>query len=151
MSIINPKLSGFVTHRLVMLKGQTVLEATYMLLINLYLLKLRMDPKLVSVNTSTTLSLSHDILHRRFGHPSKEAISRLPKAVKGVDSVGPPSDAPCDGCAKGKQHRLPFKPSNKRASKPGEGTHMDLVGPMDESIDGYRYFAGFVDDHSSLG
>ena len=28
---------------------------------------------------------------------------------------------------------------------------MDLVGPMDNSIEGYRFFAGFLDDHSSLG
>lgn len=117
-------------------------------MINLYLLELVVNKPSAK---ATPLTTSHDLLHQRYGHPSKEVITRLSDAVKGVDNVGPPSDTPCDGCAKGKQHRLPFKPSNKRASRPGEGTHMDLVGPMDNSIEGYRFFAGFLDDHSSLG
>ena len=73
------------------------------------------------------------------------------RAVDGIDNVGPPSDTVCDGCAKGKHKRGSFPPSAKRATEPLELIHTDLVGPMETSIGGYSYFAGFIDDYSGFG
>ena len=92
-------------------------------------------------------------LHRRFGHLGKDALRHLPKNVRGVDSVDSPEDEdePCEGCAWGKSTRLPFPPSDKRATEPLELVHTDLDGPMrTQAIGGYKYFAGFIDDYSGL-
>ena len=69
-----------------------------------------------------------------------------------VDGVDPADDEePCEGCAFGKSHRHPFPPSEKRATEPLELVHTDLDGPMrTQSIGGYKYFAGFLDDYSGL-
>ena len=151
MSIINPRLEGEVTiGSTIRIKGRKVLEAKYIALMNIY--QLWLD---IPVNHTSTLNaatvMSHDLLHRRFGHPSKEAIVRLPKAVKGVDSVDPPSDSACEGCAKGKMHRQPFPASHKRATEVLELIHTDVVGPLGNAIGGWRYFVTYLDDHASLG
>ena len=56
----------------------------------------------------------------------------------------------CEGCAIGKQTRLPFpKKSNHRSSKLVELIHTDVCGPMNgESIGGSHYFVSSIDDYS---
>ncbi|EJF56493.1 hypothetical protein DICSQDRAFT_71331 [Dichomitus squalens LYAD-421 SS1] len=93
--------------------------------------------------------------HRRLGHPSKEAISRLPANSKGVDHIDPPpANAPvCEGCEWGKSHRLPFPPSEKRATVPCKLIHTDEDGPMGtESINRHNlHYVSFLDDCSGVG
>ena len=97
---------------------------------------------------STTLS-PFDLWHRRCAHPNKDVAKHLPEAVKGVSDVSGSGSGPCEGCAKGKQHRIPFKDSAKRATAPLELVHTDIDGPMrTQSIDGFSYFVSFIDDYS---
>jgi len=58
---------------------------------------------------------------------------------------------PCDGCTKRKHPQAPFPTSYSRAKKILHRLHMDLQGPFNTSIKGYRYVLTVVDDHSRLG
>ena len=127
------------------IKGRKILEAEYNVLSNIYWTKLELhNGQQIHLNVSRFRTL-----HRRFGHVGKDALRHLPKNVRGVDSVDSPEneDEPCEGCAWGKSTRLPFPPSEKRATEPLELVHTDLDGPMrTQAIGGYKYFAGFIDD-----
>ena len=52
----------------------------------------------------------------------------------------------CKSCCKSKSSRVPFKSSNRHASKPFELVHTDLCGKLDPSIGGVLYFLTFIDD-----
>ncbi|KAG6501358.1 hypothetical protein ZIOFF_041237 [Zingiber officinale] len=58
----------------------------------------------------------------------------------------------CEGCAFGKQHRLPFpKGVSWRAKEKLELIHTDVCGPMDTlSHAQNRYFILFIDDHTRM-
>ena len=153
MSIFDQEPKGSVdSGSTVKIMGQKVLSAQYVPWANLYFFLLDLEKKNSGIlDATSTSTINHDLAHRRWGHPGKEAVRRLPDAVKGVDGVGPPSDKPCDACARGKMTRAPFPPSEKRASEPGVFIHMDVAGPISTSIGGYSYFCVFVDDCSGLG
>lgn len=132
--------------------GQTVLRGMHNPINNLYYLRLNLEKK--GSSHAHQLTSSYRLWHRRMGHPSKEAIRRLPQNTKGVDSVGDDTDtSPCEGCQWGKSKRAPFPISTKRATKPLELVHTDLDGPMrTQSVVGhYKYFMSFLDDATSLG
>ena len=91
------------------IKGRKILEAPYNPASNLYDLTLE-----ILLNRHVHLNVrSYKTWHRRFGHAGKEPLRHLPKNVKGVDQLDPADDEPCEGCAFGKSHRLPFPPSEK--------------------------------------
>lgn len=148
MTIFDKLPKGSVVHgATVSIPGHKVLEAAYMPHSNLY----ELDLEIAASQTVNPAVRSYKTWHRRFGHAGKEALSKLPKNVKGVDAVDPPNSEPCEGCAYGKSHRSSFPPSEKRASEPLELVHTDLDGPMrTQSINGFLYFAGFIDDYSGL-
>ncbi|KAJ8463023.1 hypothetical protein ONZ51_g10516 [Trametes cubensis] len=130
------------------IKGRKILEAPYNPASNLYDLTLE-----ILLNRRVHLNVrSYKTWHRRFGHAGKEPLRHLPKNVKGVDQLDPADDEPCEGCAFGKSHRLPFPPSEKRATEPLELVHTDLDGPMRTASvgSGFKYFASFIDDYSGL-
>ena len=55
----------------------------------------------------------------------------------------------CDGCAKGKQKRMPFSKEATRATEILEIVHSDVCGLMQtKSHGGNRYFVTFIDDKS---
>ena len=58
---------------------------------------------------------------------------------------------PCDGCAKGKHPQAPFPTSHSRAKNILDCLHMDLQGPFDASIKGFRYALTVIDDNSRMG
>jgi hypothetical protein len=96
---------------------------------------------------------SLDLWHRRFAHIYEDGLRYLVKhnLVIGLDLQTNGSLGPCDGCAKGKHPQAPFPTSYSRAKKILDRLHMDLQGPFDASIKGYRYVLAVVDDHSRLG
>ena len=128
--------------------GNKIMEAMYNPINNLYFM--HMD--ILERSQANALTNPYRLWHRRMGHPSKEVIRRLPGNTKGADPVGVEDHSPCEGCQWGKSHRAPFPASYKHASKPLELVHTDEDGPMrTTSIQGYRYFISFLDDHTSLG
>lgn len=96
---------------------------------------------------------NYELWHQRFGYAGKKIIENLPGHVKGVPKKipAPSTSSPCEGCELGKSKRLPFPPSESRASAPLELVHMDLVDKPSLSIDGFRYEHTLLDDYSSFG
>jgi transposase InsO family protein len=81
------------------------------------------------------------------GHPSKDGVKQLTKAVEGIE-VDEGEIPFCDTCAKSKITRLPFpKATSNRATQPLERIHTDIctIGP---GFNNYRYFITFIDDYS---
>uniref|UniRef100_A0ABD2WMS0 Integrase catalytic domain-containing protein n=1 Tax=Trichogramma kaykai TaxID=54128 RepID=A0ABD2WMS0_9HYME len=87
------------------------------------------------------------IWHERLAHQNKRHVKQFLN-VCGIKTFD--DEIYCDGCAYGKQHRLPFG-NRERAEKPREIIHSDLCGPMStESIGKSKYFATFKDDFSGF-
>ena len=103
-------------------------------------------------NASRTISL--EIWHQRFGHLAYDALQRARSGERltGFDpSADAPPSGPCAGCELGKQHRLPFPLSDKRATRPLELVHSDVMGPFQTtSLQGSSYVVSFIDDYSSF-
>jgi transposase InsO family protein len=131
-------------------KGNTIAEGYQAG--HLYWLKVQPVLNLHLPQSVADAKASIDIWHLRFAHLARDALSRdaLQDAVTGMHiSSYEFKDELCHGCQTGKSHRLPFPPSHKRATKPLEVIHSDLVGPLQSlSIQGNQYFATFLDDFS---
>uniref|UniRef100_A0ACD6A031 Uncharacterized protein n=1 Tax=Avena sativa TaxID=4498 RepID=A0ACD6A031_AVESA len=89
--------------------------------------------------------------HGRYGHLHFRALRTLARKglARGVPEIDHVEEF-CDGCALGKQHRLPFpQASTFRAKKALELVHTDLCGPITPPTSGGRkYFILIVDDHT---
>ena len=97
---------------------------------------------------------SIDLWHRRYGHLGYDTLKQLKKddSINGLGGLDTSvqREAPCEGCAFGKQHRNSFpKHSESRTKQPLELIHSDVCGPMSvDSVGGSRYFVTFIDDYS---
>ncbi|KAH9769651.1 retrovirus-related pol polyprotein from transposon RE1 [Citrus sinensis] len=90
---------------------------------------------------------SANLLHQRFGHPSKHVL----KCILSSLSLPCPTSIPdfCDACQYGKIHQFPFYSTGIKTKAPLELVHTDLWGPAPMlSLQGYRYYISFVDDYS---
>ena len=152
MSIYNSRPKGRVASgSTVEICGHRVIEALYVPHLNLYVLPLVIQKGNTGILDATShATLDYNIAHGQWGHPGKEVLHRLPDATTGIDDIGPPTDKPCDGCAKGKMSCRPFPPSEKLATVVLALVHMDVTGPLGTSIGGYNYFCVFVDDYSGF-
>lgn len=114
------------------------------------------SPQDVNVNDNTPHAKAdvkkEDLLlmHDRLGHPSAE---RLTKALQLAGHQVPKDTSilnNCEACKHGKMHRTAIpKHSTRRASRPLERVHSDIVGPMRvESAGGNKYMVSCIDDHS---
>ncbi|GBE80639.1 Retrovirus-related Pol polyprotein from transposon TNT 1-94 [Sparassis crispa] len=95
-----------------------------------------------------------ELWHRRLAHIGQGSLQYMVKhaLVTGLDLKSVETLGPCDGCAKGKHHQAPFpKQATNRATSILHRLHMDLQGPFDLSITGYRYTLAVVDDYSRKG
>jgi transposase InsO family protein len=108
---------------------------------------------LLTVNK--VISDKADLWHRRYGHLSYGALSRLQREdmVEGLDATAAEFKAAgsktCEPCIMGKQHRQPFPTSTSATIKRLELVHMDVCRPMEvPSLAGHRYFATHLDDKS---
>ena len=126
---------------------------------NLYIMKLtthypkkNMQPTAKSCRFANAANApSWETWHWRFGHISYSGLQQLldMNLVTGfdVDESSPKPD--CPACTKAKQSEELYRSVSKRATKPGEFTHMDLWGKYEiKSINGRRYYILFVDDYS---
>ena len=112
---------------------------------NLY--HIRATPQWPKVNAA--LVVSADVWHKRLGHISDERLTQLKGMVSGME-VGAERTGVCEGCQLGKQRRSNYSRSDSRSDKPMQLVHMDLMGPVVESRDGFRYLLGVLDDYSRL-
>jgi len=101
-----------------------------------------------------------ELWHLRLGHVAHDSIRRLQdeQMVTGLELRREKQQrsehlSPCAACLQGKQHsaRISSDAHATRATQPMELVHTDVVGPMNTlSVDGYRYYIGFVDDFVAL-
>jgi hypothetical protein len=93
----------------------------------------------------------YNLLHRRFGHPSKGVLRHAKENTTSFPSIDfPVNDPICPGCTKGKMTQRSFPPSSSRSSAPFQRIHSDLKSFPTESYHHYKYFISFVDDYSSF-
>jgi hypothetical protein len=60
------------------------------------------------------LSISMDLAHKHFAHPSEKILHKFPLATLGYPPVdGKLSSGPCSGCAQGKMHQHAYLPSSQ--------------------------------------
>ena len=96
--------------------------------------------------TSYFASTANDLqLYReRLGQQNKLYVKEFLKQLN--TEVREDNDTLCDGCARGKMHRLPFNSKPRQTEAVGELIHADLKGPMSEtSLGGAKYFICFKD------
>lgn len=122
------------------------------------ILNVKMQNKSFSVNLSksevcayTSVSENSNLWHKRFGHASFHALSKLhaKNMVNDMPKVCN-SGGVCKTCQLDKQTRLPY-PENQslRASERLQLIHSDICGSMScDSLNGSRYFLLFLDDYS---
>src|SRR5271154_2148343 len=109
-----------------------------------------------SATSSNVFSLSrplseYELWHNRLAHPGRNTLRRVPLATQGVPKLRQEYMPPCEGCAMGKLCRNPFPiESLKRAKRPLEIVHSDLDEMPANSIDGFKWFATFLDDYTHL-
>jgi len=95
-----------------------------------------------------------ELWHRRLGHLGYGNMAKLAGGmVKGLDLAPAECRAKqadnCEPCILAKQTRLPFNASESTTERPLQLIHMDICGPLIESINGARYIATLLDDYSS--
>lgn len=54
----------------------------------------------------------------------------------------------CKICSKSKLRNKPYYPSSSRADKPFDLIHIDLIGPITESLYGNKYIFTILDDNT---
>jgi hypothetical protein len=114
--------------------------------------------KMTSTAVKTTLASnamvrpasSLQLWHCRLGHLNHRKVSEMHKFATGIPSMSHPATLDrCTGCLEGKMIRHPFKPAERKTSRPLSLIHFDLCGPMQvESIGRSRYFLLGTDDFS---
>ena len=94
----------------------------------------------------------YDLMHKRFGHPSKDVLKRAKEHTSGFPKgIEIPSDNRiCPECAQGKMPSKSYPISKSRAKKPFEKIHLDLKSFPVVSYHKYKYFMSLVDDYSSF-
>ena len=102
-------------------------------------------------NANTAENTSNmDLWHCRYGHLGADNLVKLSNCdmVDGLDRIAKNAKKSiCEGCEKGKQHRLPYpKSSSSCTTDVLEIIHTDICGPMNmDSIGGSKYFITFID------
>ena len=119
----------------------------------LFWLRARVTPAANLLAKSTVFIVEYELLHCRFGHPSKDVLrkaaentSNFPKNIK-----FPKHDPICRGCAEGKMPSASFPPSQSWATRPFEIVHTDLKSFPVLSYHKYKYIVTFLDDYTSHG
>lgn len=99
---------------------------------------------------------SPELWHRRFGHLGFDNLTKMENLVTGMATTSTEfkaagTNAPCEACTLGKQHRLPFIASTSATHAPLELLHTDLCGPMPvPSTGGNTYFLTILDDFTNF-
>ena len=92
----------------------------------------------------TATTTSHDIWHRRLGHPGHDAYRRLLQHISLPCNKN--SSNLCHACQLGRHVRLPFSSSTTKTTRPFELIHCDLWTSPILSNSGNKYFLVILDD-----
>jgi len=106
---------------------------------------------IIRSNYITSVSkVNYDIMHWRFGHPSKEVLQCVQKHMQRFPEIHfPTEDCVCPGCALGKMPNRAFPENERRGSKPFELVHSDLKSFLVTSYRKFKYVITFYNDYTS--
>lgn len=103
------------------------------------------DYVLNSCESALPATESKSVWHRGLGHPGAKVLFKTQDIeLNKNDGL---TIATCGVCAKAKQTKNPYDTTQERAKFPLEIVHTDIMGPMNESVDGDKYIVTFLDDH----
>jgi histone deacetylase 1/2 len=101
----------------------------------------------VSPPSALTVSTTHDLWHRRLGHPGADSFSKISHNF--LDSCNKSvGTSLCEACQLGRQPRLPFSSSFSFTTSPFQLIHCDLWTSPITSFFGYKYYLVILDDYS---
>ena len=116
----------------------------------LYILSASSAMSLPQVFSSTCVSTSTDVWHRRLGHPSPRILNFL-VSTKQVSCTSKQFNFNCLACPLGKSSRLTLKTTGHQTQAPLDLIFSDVWGPSPMfSSDGFCYFVIFVDAHTKF-
>ncbi|KAG7557416.1 Zinc finger CCHC-type superfamily [Arabidopsis suecica] len=117
---------------------------------NLYFLDIEsLDLPIESSSLVAATITSHDLWHKRLGHPSFYKLESLSHVLDFKKEPKIQKDFHCKTCHIAKQKHTPFISHNNISKIPFELVHIDTWGPLAvPTHDGFRYFLTIVDDHS---
>ena len=111
---------------------------------------IRSIPTIRSNYIASVSKVNYDIMHRRFGHPSKAVLRHVQKHTQRFPEIHfPTEDCICPGCALGKMSNRAFPENPQCASKAFELVHSDLKSFPVPSYRKYKYIITFYDDFTS--
>ena len=109
----------------------------------------KLQQRALTGKAMTTKLNDSDLWHKRLGHLNVDSMKKLREGLVTGISFSNSHLESCISCAKGKQHRFPFKRSKNISRNLLDLVHSDLCGPMEvDSIAGSKYFVTFIDDYS---
>lgn len=92
----------------------------------------------------TTPSEKVVLWHRRLGHTSPPDLPNLIDDPEiGTTRV---SSNTCDICCRAKESKNSYTEQRRRAARTLEIVHVDLIGPLETSVNGEKYVVCFMDD-----
>lgn len=117
---------------------------------SLYLIKFKV--KRTGASMMSAKEDATQLWHRRLGHLSVPSMAHLINdcLVEGVKDDVRNTLAKCEPCMMGKMTRQPFSNTRPKTSRPLERIHSDVCGPMNEDLEGNRYYVSFLDDYTHL-
>ncbi|KAJ9546285.1 hypothetical protein OSB04_018828 [Centaurea solstitialis] len=96
-------------------------------------------------HTSTTSTTSFLDWHHKLGHPSIKTFVSIIKHLGLTSKSMSDFHAHCASCSINKSHKLPFGHNSFVAKKPLQLVYSDVWGPVQSSIDNFKYYVIFVD------
>jgi len=108
-------------------------------------------PVQLDKNALVIYKADYELMHKHFGHPSKDILTNAPNCIKGFPKdLEVPSTSPvCPSYAQGKLPASAHPPSKTRATAPFERIHSDLKSFPMVLYHKYKYFVNFIDNYTS--
>ena len=98
--------------------------------------------------TTSTISPC-ELWHRILAHVNYKTLTIVRKVVTGPPEIQINYEGVCKGCAQGKNTNNPFASSNNKPKGVLDIVYSYVCKPMsDISLNGYVYYASFIDDYS---
>jgi len=100
--------------------------------------------KITSNNNNHIHNINYDLWHARLGHFNNNKDIKLFV----LEHTSNHNKKDCHQCKISKLKKKPFYSSFKKAEKPMELVHTDVVGKLENSYLGFNYYVTFLDDYS---
>ena len=88
--------------------------------------------------------------HQRLGHAGAKILAKTKALSKGLEGIDTSELALCRACHLSKAQRVVSRNSRPLPSSPLDEVFIDVVGPIDASLEGNRYITVVTDAHSRL-